>query len=79
MLDDGFYFLSLFDGTCDQTKELKTLSRKMTNDDEWVISSSGHHMFVSFNVDILVSDPGFLATIHYGNEIIDIKILCIKN
>ena len=51
----------------------------MSNDDKWVISSSGHHIFVSFNVDILVSDQGFLATIHYGNEIIDIKILCIEN
>ena len=46
----------------------------MSNDDKWVISSSGHHMFVSFNVGILVSDPGFLAEIHYGNEINDIKI-----
>ena len=45
----------------------------MPNDDKWVISSSGHHMFVSFNVHIHISDPGFLAKIHYGNEIIDIK------
>ena len=43
----------------------------MPNDDKWVISSSGRHMFVSFNVDILESTSGFNATIHYGNEIND--------
>ena len=41
----------------------------MSNIDKWVISSSGHHMFVSFNVDVLVSRPGFTAKIQYGNEI----------
>ena len=50
----------------------------MPNDDKWVISSSGHHMFVSFNVDIMVSKPGFLATIHYGNEINNIKSFASK-
>ena len=47
----------------------------MPNDDKWVISSSGHHMFVSFSVYILVSQPGFTAKIHYGNEINNIKIM----
>ena len=47
----------------------------MPNDDKWVISSSGHHMFVSFSVAYLVSDPGFFAKIHYGNEINNIKIM----
>ena len=50
----------------------------MPNDDKWVISSSGHHMFVSFNVDILVSRPGFIAKIHYGNKIKNIKICELK-
>ena len=50
----------------------------MPNDDKWVISSSGRHMFVSFKVLTFLSDPGFLAKIHYGNEIKNIKILCIK-
>ena len=45
----------------------------MPNDDKWVISSSGRHMFVSFNVGIIVSRPGFIAKIHYGNEINDLK------
>ena len=42
----------------------------MPNDDKWVSSSSGHHMFVRFNVDIH-DPPGFIAKIHYGNEIND--------
>ena len=50
----------------------------MSKDDKWVISSSGHHMFVSFNVWIMVSDPGFLAKIHYGNKIKNIKICELK-
>ena len=49
----------------------------MSYNDKWVISGSGHYMFVVFNVDILVSDPGFTAKIHYGNKIKNIKILCI--
>ena len=67
-MEDFGYFVSLHDGTCDQTKELKTLTGIMPNDDKWVISSSGHHMFVSFNVWLHVSGPGFLAKIHYGKK-----------
>ena len=71
MIHDRFSFLSLYDGTCDQTKELKTLTGMKNN--KWVISSSGHHMFVSFNVYIFESNPGFLAKIHFGKEINDVK------
>ena len=46
----------------------------MPNDDKWVISSSGHHMFVSFSKS-LVSKPGFLAKIHHGKKLKDIKIV----
>ena len=67
--DSTSYFVSLYDGTCDQTKELETLTGTMPNDDKWVISSSGHHMFVSFNVAFSVSYPGFLSKIHYGKTI----------
>lgn len=49
----------------------------MSNDDKWVISSSGQHMFISFNV-YHVPTPGFTAKIHYGNEINDIKICTSK-
>ena len=40
----------------------------MPNSDKWVISSSGHHMFVAFKVDIIVSAPGFIAKIHQGKK-----------
>ena len=50
----------------------------MPNDDKSVIYSSGRHMFVSFSIGEYISKPGFLAKIHYGNEIKNIKILCIK-
>ena len=59
----------MFDGICDQTRELKTVSGKMPNDEMWVISSSGRHMFVDFVINILASRPGFSANIHFGNEI----------
>ena len=59
----------MFDGICGQTKELKTVSGKMDNDETWVISTSGKHMFVDFVVQILNSRPGFSANIHFGNEI----------
>ena len=69
MKDNGYYFLSMFDGICDQTRELKTMSGKMANDETWVISSSGRHMFVDFVIDIINSDQGFSVDIHFGNEI----------
>ena len=50
----------------------------MSNDNKWVVTSSAHHMFVSFIVGIVDSmpfdmKPGFTAKIHYGNEINNIK------
>ena len=50
----------------------------MPNYDKWVISSSGNHMFISFNVYTLISKPGFTAKIHYGNKIKIIRIVSIK-
>ena len=41
----------------------------MSNDDKWIISSSGRHMFVRFNVETGDSSTGFFAKIHYGKEI----------
>ena len=55
----------MFDGICDQTRKLKSVSGTMPNDEIWVISSLGIHMFVSF----YSSNQGFSANIHYGNEI----------
>ena len=55
----------------------------MPQDDKWVISSSGHHMFVSFKFfDQSVSKkaiPGFIAKIHYGNYINDVSIFASKH
>ena len=42
----------------------------MPNDDKWVISSSRRHIFVSFHIS-LNPRQGFIAKIHYGNEIND--------
>ena len=59
----------MFDGICDQTRELKTMSGKMANDEKWVISSSGRHMFVDLVIGTSISYAGFSAHIHFGNEI----------
>ena len=70
-------FLTLFDGICDQTKELQKLYSSMSNETKWNISSSGHYMFVrlsDLNSDLefdlgqsdYSSSTGFLANIHYG-------------
>ena len=47
----------------------------MPQDDKWVISSSGSHMFVSYLVQNEASRPGFLAQIHYGNKINNLKLI----
>ena len=59
----------MFDGICDQTRELKTIFGKMPHDEKEVISSSGRHMFVDF-VEGLNSPgkPGFSASIYFGNK-----------
>ena len=67
--NNKLHFLSMFDGICDQTRELKIISGEMSPDEKWVISSSGRHMFVDFVVDFFTSNPGFSANIHFGNEI----------
>ena len=68
MTDDAYQTLSMFDGICDQTRELKSVSGKMPHDEKWVISSSGRHIFVDFVVANINSDPGFSANITFGNE-----------
>ena len=64
----------LFDGVCEQTKELIYYSDPKPDDVQWIISSSGHYMFVRFyGKDISDSSTGFHAKIHYG------KGTCILN
>ena len=65
----GYNFLSMFDGICDQTRELKTLNITMPNDEKWVISSSGRHMFVDLVIENLNSHQRFSANIHFGKLI----------
>ena len=67
--------VTLFDGVCDQTKELQALSNSMSNDVKWIISSSGRYMFVRFAVDKFETSKGFLAKIHYGNEILNKRLV----
>ena len=71
-LDEGS-FVSLYDGVCDETKELveNKLTGAMPNDDKWSFSSSGHHMYITFRNIYLLSAPGFIAKIHYGKELND--------
>ena len=56
---------------CDQTKELQTLSGSMSNDNKWIISSTGRYMLLRFAVDYYGSSTGFSAKINYGKEIIN--------
>ena len=70
-MDYSDNFVSLFDGVCDQTKELQILSGSMPNDPKWILSSSGRYMFVRFAVGTFDSSTGFLAKIHYGKEILN--------
>ena len=66
MHDHPENFVTLFDGVCDQTKELQTLYGAMSNDVKWIISSSGRYMFVRFAFGPFAFAKGFLAKIHYG-------------
>ena len=61
----------MFDGVCDQTKELQTLYGSMSNDVKWIISSSRRYMFLRFAVNTQFSLTGFSAKIHYGKEILN--------
>ena len=63
------FFVALFDGVCDQTKELQILSGSMSDDNKWIISSSGRYMFVRFAVQSWGINIGFNAKIHYGKGI----------
>ena len=68
MYDDGYYHLTIYDGVCDSTKEIDTLTGEMKKEDKWVISSSGRHIFVRLSAGSFNQYPGFFAKIHYGNE-----------
>ena len=67
----SYDFITLFDGVCDQTKELQKLNGSMSNDVKWIISSSRRYMFLRFAANTLPSFTGFSAKIHYGKEILN--------
>ena len=59
---------------CDKSEELITLYDSMSNDDRWIISSSGRYMFVRLTVgygkfSASSITAGFLAKFHYGKEV----------
>ena len=69
------YAVTLYDGICDLSKELVKLVETMPHDDKWVFSSSRSHMFIHYVVQTEVSRPGFLAQIHYGNDINNLPVM----
>ena len=69
------YAVTLYDGICDLSKELVKLVETMPHDDKWVFSSSRSHMFIHYVVQTEVSRPGFLAQIHYGNDINNLRVM----
>ena len=69
------YAVTLYDGICDVSRELVKLMKTMPHDDKWLFSSSGSHMFIHYVVQTEVSRPGFLAQIHYGNDINNLPVM----
>ena len=61
--------LIFYDGVCDSTKEFAVKSGIMEEENKWVLSSSGRHMFISF-IPYYHSHPGFSAKIHHGIKLI---------
>ena len=66
---NGYYNLLLYDGVCDLARKIDTLTGDMDfMEDRLVLSSSGHNMFVSFDIGSYGPWIGFSAKIHYGIE-----------
>ena len=73
---DIFYsksYVILFDGACDQTKELKYGT--MSDDGNWIIFGSGSYIFVTLVIadvyDVYDYSTTLLAKINYGKEILN--------
>ena len=72
-------FVTLFDGVCDETKDLATLYSSTADDVKLKVLSSGRYMFTKFSVYVDEYDfdfnhdspTGFLANIHNGKEILN--------
>ena len=62
--------MGLFNGVCDSTKVLQTLSGSMSATDvKWIFSSSERYMFVK----LFPFYKGFSANIHYSKNFQNIK------
>ena len=61
-------FVSLFDGVCDQTKIINTLTGSLPVNATQVFSTTGHNLFVRFGRGSTWSRPGFFAKINFGND-----------
>ena len=69
MPPNGYYDLLIYDGVCELARKIDTLTGDMDfMEDSLVLSSSGHNMFVSFDVGNYGPWKGFTAKIHYGIE-----------
>ena len=73
---DIFYsksYVILFDGACDQTKELKYGT--MSDDGKWITFGSGSYIFVTLVIadvyDVYDYSTTLLAKINYGKEILN--------
>ena len=58
----------LFDGVCDQTKELKYGT--MSDDGKWIIFGSSSYIFVTLVIAKYDYSTTLLAKINYGKEIL---------
>ena len=65
-IDSSWYYLTLYDGSNDQSNQIETL---VGNLGSFNVSSSGNSLFVKF-----YGEGRFLATIHYGNPHFNIFI-----
>ena len=55
---------------CDQTTKIKMLTGSLSTDDATqVFSTTGHNMFVRFDIGYTFSKPGFSAKFNFGNDI----------
>ena len=68
---EHYDYLEIYDGPNDQSPQIAKLSGDL---EIFSISSSGNSLFVKFKSDsYFYLEPGFLATIHYGNPYLLIK------
>ena len=68
-------FVTIYDGSNDQSPQIAKLSGNLGSFSE---SSTGNFLFVKFESDMFGNYVGFHATIHYGNQYLNIKYVVLK-